>query len=157
MTTNPAEREIQDMGALPSATGLSQAEPQGRLGPSGFDPSRDDDHRDLDDYDDYDDLPENAVWCDRCQGLGMAECHCGGDQCYCENYGEMECPRCHGEGYFVPKPGQLEREAASQRAMQDIIARAMLRDSDGSPQGRDAERGSIAEGDDSAAPKGIAP
>lgn len=63
-----------------------------------------------DDYPDeegfYDDCgrwwPNDAEWRDRCQGLGTAECHCGGDQCYCENYGEMECPLCHGEGYFVP-------------------------------------------------------
>ena len=54
----------------------------------------------------YDDCgrwwPKDAEWCDRCQGMGIANCYCGGDQCYCENYGEMECPRCHGEGYFVP-------------------------------------------------------
>lgn len=46
--------------------------------------------------------PADAEWCDRCQGMGIAECHCGGDQCYCENQGELECPRCDGEGYFVP-------------------------------------------------------
>jgi hypothetical protein len=40
--------------------------------------------------------------CDRCGGMGLAVCYCGGDQCYCENYGEMECPQCDGEGYFVP-------------------------------------------------------
>lgn len=45
---------------------------------------------------------EDAEWCDRCQGLGIADCYCGGDQCYCENNGEMECPQCDGEGYFVP-------------------------------------------------------
>lgn len=63
----------------------------------------------------YDERDENAEWCDRCQGTGTANCYCGGDQCYCQNYGEMECPTCHGEGWFVPTPAQIEarKEAAS--------------------------------------------
>lgn len=61
---------------------------------------------DYGDFYDYEELPEGAEWCDRCQGLGTAECYCGGDQCYCENYGEMDCPRCHGEGYWVPTEAQ---------------------------------------------------
>jgi hypothetical protein len=68
---------------------------------------------DPEDYDehDYEERPEGAEWCDRCQGLGMADCHCGGDQCYCENNGEMECPTCNGEGWWVPTPAQLEHRA----------------------------------------------
>jgi len=67
----------------------------------------------------YDDCgrwwPADAEWCDRCQGMGIAECYCGGDQCYCENYGEMECPRCGGEGYFVPTPAFKEARAEHAR------------------------------------------
>ena len=36
-------------------------------------------------------------YCDRCQNTGTVDCHCGGDLCVCENYGEKECPCCHGE------------------------------------------------------------
>jgi hypothetical protein len=64
----------------------------------------------LDDFD-YEERPEGSEWCDRCQGLGMADCRCGGDQCYCQNYGEMECPTCHGEGWWVPTPAQLAARA----------------------------------------------
>lgn len=64
---------------------------------------------DLDDW--YDDtIPEGMIWCDRCQGMGIANCYCGGDQCYCLNYGEMECPRCGGEGYHrAPTPEEIKR------------------------------------------------
>lgn len=49
-----------------------------------------------DDYDDfYDDgLPS----CPHCNGDGYVNCHCGGDLCVCENYGEAPCPVCFGEG-----------------------------------------------------------
>ena len=72
--------------------------------------------------------PADAEWCDRCQGLGIADCHCGGDQCYCENYGEMECPQCHGEGYFVPTPAF--KEARKQHAiwLRDLWNRAGAHD-----------------------------
>lgn len=73
------------------------------------------------DYDDDRDLPDNSIWCDRCQGLGTAECYCGGDQCYCKNNGEMECPRCHGEGFYVPTPAQLKHEAE----MREVLAKAL--------------------------------
>jgi hypothetical protein len=85
-------------------------------------------------FDDFDfgedDLPEGSVWCDRCQGSGVADCHCGGDQCYCENYGEMECPRCHGEGFYVPTPKQIAAEAEMSRIMGEALASV----------GRNAER-----------------
>lgn len=45
--------------------------------------------------------PDDAEWCDRCQGMGSEECLCCGDFCCC-GYGEIECTRCGGEGYFVP-------------------------------------------------------
>ena len=31
-------------------------------------------------------------------GDGTVDCHCGGDLCICENYGERDCPTCDGEG-----------------------------------------------------------
>ena len=52
---------------------------------------------------DDDGWPGEAVWCERCQGMGSVNCYCGGDLCVCENYGEADCPRCHGEGAYVPK------------------------------------------------------
>lgn len=35
-------------------------------------------------------------WCDECHNLGTVECHCGGDNCVCTNYGEEPCPKCGG-------------------------------------------------------------
>lgn len=35
-------------------------------------------------------------YCHRCSNTGEVNCHCGGDLCVCENYGEMICPRCDG-------------------------------------------------------------
>lgn len=64
---------------------------------------------------DFYDEREGSEWCDRCQGLGTADCHCGGDQCYCDNYGEMECPQCNGEGWWTPTPAQLEARAETAR------------------------------------------
>jgi hypothetical protein len=83
-----------------------------------------------------DELPENAVWCDRCQGMGIANCYCGGDQCYCENYGEMECPRCHGEGFYVPTPAQLKREAE----LRDVLAKASATPNNDLPTGKEARK-----------------
>lgn len=48
---------------------------------------------DIEEYDDRD-----GVICPRCMGDGSVDCHCGGDLCICENYGERDCPVCHGEG-----------------------------------------------------------
>ena len=44
-----------------------------------------------------DEDPELAS-CPRCMGDGTVTCHCGGDLCVCEYYGEAPCPTCHGEG-----------------------------------------------------------
>lgn len=38
------------------------------------------------------------AWCFHCQGMGTVECFCGGDLCVCLNYGERDCPVCHGDG-----------------------------------------------------------
>lgn len=35
-----------------------------------------------------DDFPE------RCGGMGIVDCRCGGDLCVCHNHGEVECPGC---------------------------------------------------------------
>ena len=78
-----------------------------------------------DDGHEYDDgeMPEGAEWCDRCQGSGITDCRCGGDQCYCRNGGEMDCPTCHGEGFWTPTPAQLEARAKHAEWMQDWWAR----------------------------------
>jgi hypothetical protein len=49
----------------------------------------------LDDHD-YDD--DQLCTCPKCSGMGSVDCHCGGDLCVCENYGDAECPICDGEG-----------------------------------------------------------
>lgn len=50
--------------------------------------------------DDSDEYYEDGEFCScpRCQGDGFVNCHCGGDLCVCENYGDAPCPVCHGEG-----------------------------------------------------------
>lgn len=62
---------------------------------------------------DYDD--DQSVTCPRCSGGGSVDCHCGGDLCVCENYGERDCPTCHGEGAVSTERydqyRQSEREA----------------------------------------------
>ncbi len=30
----------------------------------------------------------------RCDGSGVIQCHCGGDQCVCHWHGEVECSGC---------------------------------------------------------------
>lgn len=84
----------------------------------------------------YDDCgrwwPAGAEWCDLCQGMGVANCYCGGDQCYCENYGEMECPRCDGEGYFVPTPAFKAARAESAKWWAELQAKLSAPDATGS-------------------------
>lgn len=47
---------------------------------------------------DYCDGPRDGyVLCPRCDGHQTVNCHCGGDLCVCENYGEKPCPFCGGE------------------------------------------------------------
>lgn len=54
-----------------------------------------------DQIDDYD--HEEGIVCPHCMGDGSVDCHCGGDLCVCENYGERDCPVCYGEGEVTEK------------------------------------------------------
>ena len=45
-----------------------------------------------DDIDDNYDRSDN--WCEHCHGLGIINCHCGGDICVCAYNGEIDCPHC---------------------------------------------------------------
>lgn len=39
----------------------------------------------------------------RCGGMGVLNCFCGGDLCVCGNFGEVECfgcPDCEGEDEY---------------------------------------------------------
>lgn len=86
--------------------------------------------------------PHDAEWCDRCQGMGIANCYCGGDQCYCENYGEMECPRCGGEGYFVPTEAFKAARAKHVRWWRELND-SLAASAGTRPQGGDGEAGSM--------------
>ena len=37
---------------------------------------------------------DEGITCPRCMGNRTVDCHCGGDLCVCENYGERDCPTC---------------------------------------------------------------
>lgn len=51
-------------------------------------------------------LPSESCWCgvknpyyapvhhQTCGGMGIIDCHCGGDLCVCHNHGEVECFGC---------------------------------------------------------------
>jgi hypothetical protein len=72
-----------------------------------------------DDYDeDY--FDEEGVTCPRCDGHRTVNCYCGGDQCFCENYGEKDCPLCWGEGY-------VDQDAADKYLEQEREMAAVLR------------------------------
>jgi hypothetical protein len=45
---------------------------------------------------DDDEFDQDGPTCTRCDGYGYVDCHCGGDLCVCENYGEKICPKCGG-------------------------------------------------------------
>ena len=50
-----------------------------------------------DEVDDFYDEGEGCM-CPRCMGQGSLNCYCGGDQCYCENQGDVDCSLCLGDG-----------------------------------------------------------
>lgn len=52
--------------------------------------------------------PSNAEWCDRCQGMGTEECMCAGDFCCCGAGDNLECRRCHGDGYYILTPAMKQ-------------------------------------------------
>jgi len=64
----------------------------------------------------YDDRDQGVI-CPRCMGDGSVSCHCGGDLCVCDNYGERDCPVCFGEGDVSP-----EREAQYLKAKGEAMA-----------------------------------
>jgi len=73
------------------------------------------------DYDnEYDDQSER---CPKCNGARTVDCHCGGDFCVCENYGEMDCPVCHGEG--VVSTERAERYYQNLRKHREALAAAL--------------------------------
>jgi len=63
------------------------------------------------------DDPDDGAICPRCMGDGSVSCHCGGDLCVCDNYGDRDCPVCFGEGNVSP-----EREAQYLRAEGEAMA-----------------------------------
>jgi len=69
----------------------------------------------------YDDLDEGVI-CPRCMGDGSVSCHCGGDLCVCDNYGERDCPTCLGEGEVSPerRDRYLQSEREAHEAMRRI-------------------------------------
>lgn len=73
---------------------------------------------DFDPYEPY--IPDGHVMCPRCDGHQVVNCHCGGDLCICDNYGEEACPFCGGEyggeGY-VPKDERYDRYVKAQAEM----------------------------------------
>ena len=70
--------------------------------------------------DDY--MGDDDVACPRCSGWGHVNCHCGGDLCVCDNYGEADCPLCFGDGqisqarYDQYQAEQQQHLAAMRRA-----------------------------------------
>ncbi len=74
-----------------------------------------------DEYDFYY-ASDDGVTCPRCQGGGSVDCHCGGDLCVCENYGERDCPTCLGEGEVSPerRDRYLQSEREAHEAMRRI-------------------------------------
>ena len=60
---------------------------------------------------DMEDFDIDYIACPRCSGYGYIDCYCGGDLCVCENYGERDCPLCHGEGEVSEETHKLWTEA----------------------------------------------
>lgn len=70
----------------------------------------------------FEDFDEEFCQCPRCSGWGHIDCHCGGDLCVCENYGERCCPLCHGEGEV--SDGTYQAYLAHQRENARLFAEA---------------------------------
>lgn len=87
----------------------------------------------IDFFDDENEVPEGCVLCPRCTGQSVVYCHCGGDLCVCDNYGEKPCPLCGGE---YGGEGYVEKEKADaylkHKAEIHEAFRAVLTKSDGS-------------------------
>lgn len=64
--------------------------------------------------------------CPRCDGHRAVDCHCGGDLCVCENYGEKDCPLCYGEG--VATPERAEKYLRGRREMAEVLRKAWAED-----------------------------
>lgn len=77
----------------------------------------------MSDPDDFCDYEPDGILCPRCQGGGTVDCHCGGDLCVCENYGERDCPTCHGEGEVSEEreATYFENQRAAFEAMQRVF------------------------------------
>lgn len=80
---------------------------------------------------DYCDGPRDGyVLCPRCDGHQTVNCHCGGDLCVCENYGEKPCPFCggeyDGEGYVTKERADiyLAKQAEYVKAFHEGWAKA---------------------------------
>lgn len=76
-----------------------------------------------------DDWFDDGEWCQcpRCMGSGSVDCHCGGDQCYCENHGDAPCPVCGGDGEVTVEREQryLKAEAKAHREMKAALTEAL--------------------------------
>ena len=76
--------------------------------------------------DDFD-YEDGLVNCPHCGGFGHVECHCGGDLCVCDNYGEAPCYVCGGEGEVTE--ARYERYEENQRKhyemLRGILAKAL--------------------------------
>lgn len=74
--------------------------------------------------------PDGYVLCPRCDGHQTVNCHCGGDLCVCENYGEKPCPFCggeyDGEGYVTKERADIyiAKQAEYVKAFRDGWAKA---------------------------------
>lgn len=70
------------------------------------------------DFDDDDDRPQ----CPRCDGAGEVNCHCGGDLCVCDNYGDALCPLCAGDGHV--SDATLQKYQQHRREMYEAFQKA---------------------------------
>lgn len=82
----------------------------------------------MEDFDE--DFDEDFCQCPRCSGWGFIDCHCGGDLCVCDNYGERDCPLCYGEGEVSEATyiAYQERQSENARLWSEAMAK---RDAEG--------------------------